>query len=199
MPSELTEHEQDAILEIFNMGVGAAGDTLSQMIGTEVLLSLPKIALVERAFLRADTSRDLSAVEQTFNAPFGEGKAVLAFPEVRSLALIDALMGETAGVDSLTGMEEEALTEVGNIILNSCLARLSEIASKEIEVGVPRFQRANCLEGFLGEAEGGDGILLLDVQFDLKDREIEGRLLFLVETLRLRSFVQVVEASLLGG
>jgi len=198
MIPELSEHERDAILEIFNMGVGAAGGVLSEMIGTEVLLSLPKIELVERSALKEDTSRALSAVEQTFDAPFGTGKAVLAFPEERSLSLIGALMGATAGLESLTGMEEEALTEVGNIILNACLARLSDLAREEIEVGVPRFQRASCLDAVLEDGDGEDGILLLDVQFDLKDREIEGRLLFLVETVRLRAFIQIVEASLLG-
>jgi chemotaxis protein CheC len=197
---QLSDFEQDAILEIFNIGVGAASATLSEMVGEEVRLSLPDLKLVSREELvRHPVNRAVSAIHQSFDAPFGPGRAVLTFPEEKSLTLVTALMGEETSDEELSDMQEEALTEVGNIILNACLGRLSDMVRKEIEVGVPRFQRAESFGDLLMENEGDEGILWLSVQFTLADRAVDGRLFFLLEVARLRPFIGVVEASFMGA
>lgn len=200
MAIELNDLEQDAIMEIFNIGVGAAGATLSEMVGAEVKLTLPELKVVTREEIVAQNSaRAVSAIHQSFAAPFGPGRAVLSFPEEKSLSLVTALMGEEASDDELSDMQEEALTEVGNIILNACLARLSDMVRREIEVSVPCYQRAESFSDLLSENEGEDGILWLSVQFDLVDRAVDGRLFFMLEIARLRPFIGVIEASLLGA
>lgn len=200
MAIELNALEQDAIMEIFNIGVGAAGATLSEMVGAEVKLTLPELKVVTREEIIAhNKGSSVSAIHQSFVAPFGPGRAVLTFPEEKSLSLVTALMGEETSDDELSDMQEEALTEVGNIILNACLARLSDMVLREIEVSVPCYQRADSFSQLLSEKEGEDGILWLSVQFDLVDRAVDGRLLFMLEVARLRPFIGVIEASLLGA
>ena len=200
MTIQLSEFEQDAILEIFHSGVGAASATLSQMLGEEVRMTLPALKVLSREELeRHPVSRRVSAIHQSFNAPFGPGRAVLTFPEEKSLSLVTALMGEEASDEELSEMQEEALTEVGNIILNACLARLSDIAREKIHVSVPFFQRADTFGQLLTEDDGDGGILWLSVQFNLADRAVEGTLFVLLELERLRPFIGVVEAALMGA
>ena len=46
--SELTEIEQDALAEIANLGVSRAASSLRQMVGEQVLLSVPAVKIVTR-------------------------------------------------------------------------------------------------------------------------------------------------------
>jgi chemotaxis protein CheC len=193
----LTTYERDATLEIFNMGVGAAAATLSEMVGTEVLLTLPSIDVISRDALRHEAWSPVAAVYQGFEAPFGKGRVILCFPEKRSLALV-ARLAHTDVMDELTALQEEALTEVGNILLNSCLARLSDLMRKEIIVTVPHLRSANALALLVDDDEAAGGILVISVQFALKDEQIDGRLLFLTEVERLKPMIQLISANLLG-
>ncbi|MBF0144299.1 MAG: hypothetical protein HQL57_10120 [Magnetococcales bacterium] len=44
----LTDLEEDALKEFFNLGLGMAADSLSRMVDNEVLLSLPMLKVVSR-------------------------------------------------------------------------------------------------------------------------------------------------------
>ena len=46
--SDLTYIEQDALAEIANMGVSRAASSLRQMVGEQVLLSVPAVKIVTR-------------------------------------------------------------------------------------------------------------------------------------------------------
>ena len=46
--SELSEIERDALAEIANMGVSRAATSLRQMVGEQVLLSVPAVNIVTR-------------------------------------------------------------------------------------------------------------------------------------------------------
>ena len=107
----LSAEESDAILEIFNMGVGAAVGTLSKMVGSEVVMTLPSLDVVSRDQLSRQEWSPVAAVLQGFDAPFGSGRAILSFPEHRSLALV-ARLANTDESDELTELQKEALTEV---------------------------------------------------------------------------------------
>ena len=45
---ELTDGERDALAEIANMGVSRAASSLRQMVGEQVLLSVPAVKIVTR-------------------------------------------------------------------------------------------------------------------------------------------------------
>jgi chemotaxis protein CheC len=67
---DLSELEQDALKEFFNMGLGMAADSLSKMVKKEILLSLPQLAVVShREAVDLVNHKDegkLVAVRQTF-------------------------------------------------------------------------------------------------------------------------------------
>src|SRR3954467_15499889 len=94
--SELSEIEQDVLAEIANMGVSRAAVSLRQMVGEQVLLSVPAVNIVtrleaSRLAQRGNVSK-LVAVQQSFDGPFS-GRALLIFPEAQSLELVRSIVG----------------------------------------------------------------------------------------------------------
>lgn len=65
--TDLTEIEQDALAEIANLGVSRAANSLRQMVGEQVLLSVPAVKIVKRQaaskLVERDNSKRLVAVQ----------------------------------------------------------------------------------------------------------------------------------------
>jgi len=128
--SELSEIEQDALAEIANMGVSRAAASLRRMVGEQVFLSVPAVSIVTRAtasrLVERGHSTKLVAVQQSFEGPFS-GRALLIFPEAQSLELVRSIVGEQHSLEDVIDLEQEALAETGNIILNACLATIANV------------------------------------------------------------------------
>lgn len=198
---QVSKDELDAISEVFNIGVGQAAATMSEMVGQEVLLSLPGAKIVAREAVSEELPASevpVSSIFQNFRSPFGSGRAILAFPESKSFRLVEVLVGHH-GVGELTNLEQEALTEVGNIILNACLAALSDMLGAAIEISVPEYRALIDWSAMVEGAErDADTLLMLSIQFDLRDLEINGRLMFLLEFTQLRSLIHAITERLMG-
>src|SRR4051794_23260027 len=127
MISSLTELELDALTELVNMGVGRSAVGLRQLVGHQVLLHVPKVLLVERLaaieMLRRCESGPLVGVRQYF-AGSVRGKAILIFPDDKSLDLVRAVAGPLPE-EELIALYPEALTEIGNVVLGNCLASIA--------------------------------------------------------------------------
>ncbi|HAT51334.1 MAG: hypothetical protein HQL07_11200 [Nitrospirae bacterium] len=141
----LSELEEDALKEFFNLGLGMAADSLSQMVHNEVLLKLPKLKVVpyEEAtrMLSAGQDEKLVAVRQTFKGEL-MGTALLVFPGSESLELVRTLLSEDMALEVLAELEQETLLDVGNVILNAFLESFTQMLRLEFE-----FEEAEFLRG----------------------------------------------------
>ena len=67
---QLSEPECDAIIELFNLGMGKAAGALGQMVDAEVSLSVPSLDIIRRAHapdqLGCPTGQRICAVRQSF-------------------------------------------------------------------------------------------------------------------------------------
>lgn len=144
----LDQFEQDALKELFNLGMGRAADSLSRMLGGEILLSIPYLAVLppkEAAELIQQANVDtVSAIRQAFTGPF-DGTAMLIFPESNSLELVRTLVGDSLPLEHLGELEQESLLEVGNIVLNACLGSFANLMQAEITFSLPAFIKGQCL------------------------------------------------------
>jgi len=124
----LDQLELDALTELVNLGIGQAANSLAEMVRDEVTLSVPKVALVSREeairTLGEREAKNLVAVHQVFEGDI-TGRALLIFPEARSLELVRAVIGGSLSIEEIIELEQEALAETGNIILNGCLATMA--------------------------------------------------------------------------
>ncbi len=188
---ELHELEQDALTEIFNIGVGIAADALYQMVGEQVPLSVPVVELTsqrgaKRHFLDRE-KRLLCAIRQTYTGEFTTD-AVLMFPQESSDALVRMMVGSELPPEELTEMATDALAELGNIVLNAVISNLASTLSMSLEGSLPDVsvispeavftQRA----GHVGVVDESAPVLALMIDFELSTQRASGYLAFLLDT-----------------
>lgn len=181
---KFTDLELDALTEVFNLGVGQAAHALSQLAGEAVLLSIPNVQMLSKAEvarqLGAGGGRRISAVRQSFQGEIVTD-AVLMFPADQSLQLVQIMVGETVPLAQLGEMEQEALAEIGNILLNSVVASVADSLHIEFEGGLPEVQIGVPSEMLLAGENVAEPLLSLQIQFEIASRQIKGYLAFLLD------------------
>ncbi|MDR6625561.1 chemotaxis protein CheX [Caulobacter segnis] len=188
----LDELEHDALTELVNIGVSRAASSLRKMVGEQVLLSVPAVELVTRegatALIRERENGELVAVRQDFEGVFS-GRALLIFPEANSMALVHAVTGDALSAEEALEMENEALGETGNVVLNSCLATMANMLQRPLNMSLPEVLRGDGSTLFtLSEknAEGGV-VLFLYINFAINDRDIRGYIAMLMDLPSLQA------------
>lgn len=198
---ELSELQIDALGEMFNVGVGRAAASLSQIVNNEVLMSAPEVRVISpeeaRKELAGTGMRRCSSVSQTFSGPF-DAKALLIFPENNALEIVSLMMGQHIAPDELAEYEQETMCEVGNIILNACISALADLFGTEFQSTLP----VHCFGDFqtiaLGNAQNQPVILLIQVDLIISKKQVQGHILFLLSVSSLKSLVESVDRYLAG-
>jgi len=201
--TELTEIERDAISEIANMGVSRAAASLRQMVGEQVLLSVPSVKIVSRQeaarLVERGNSPRLVAVQQSFEGPFS-GRALLIFPQAQSLELVRSIVGAEHSLEDVIDLEQEALAETGNIILNACLATIANVLRKSMRMSLPSVIRGDGAMMFETEksASGGNMVLFLYIDFTIKNRDIKGFIALLMDLPSITALKDIVKDFIAG-
>jgi chemotaxis protein CheC len=106
----------------------------------------------------------------------------LIFPQAKSLELIRAIVGSELPPADAKDIEEEALAETGNIILNGCLATMANILNQSLSISLPKVMRGTGPKLF-GVAESPDGrpVLFLYINFSILDLDIRGYIAMLMD------------------
>lgn len=186
----LTELQLDALTEVFNVGAGRAASSLSEIVGDEVRLSVPRIQLCASAEITTDVlslnSTRLGAVRQSFSGPFN-ADAMLLFTEDRALEIVRDMMGSQLSVEELTEFEQEAMCELGNIILNACLSAMADILTLTFDSSLPVYAVDSSdviLRQIIAEANQ-PVILVLHIDLAIEKRHSQGYLVFLLSSSSL--------------
>ena len=143
---ELTAVQQDALVELLNIGFGRAAASLSQLTGHRVLLEVPQVTLhaidevgdaLERVVQRRRRQRapDLHRPGRRRRAadPRRAGAAILK----------ELLTNEPALPLSIDASAREVITEVGNILLNACLGTFGNLLKVQVSFSVPHLSIEN--------------------------------------------------------
>ena len=175
----LSELERDALTELVNIGVSRAAASLRKMVGEEVLLSVPSVEVIDQrravTLIQEREGGDLVAVWQDFTGAF-QGRALLIFPQANSLELVRAVVGAAVPAEDVAEMEQEALAETGNIILNSCLATMANMLQRSLTMSLPQVLHGKGRDLLSVEQDRvEDGLVLfLYINFSVRDRSIRG-------------------------
>jgi chemotaxis protein CheC len=200
---ELSEVEQDAIAEIANQGVSRAATSLRQLVGEQVLLSVPAVNIVTRRaaaeLVERGGAASLVAVQQSFEGPFS-GRALLIFPQSQSLELVRSIVGLEHSLEDVIDLEEEALAETGNIILNACLATIANVLRRTMRMSLPSIVRGD--GDTLFDVRPSDGridlVLFLFIDFTIKQRDIRGFIALLMDLPSIDNLKQLVHEFIEG-
>jgi chemotaxis protein CheC len=182
----LDDLQLDALTELVNLGVSRAAKSLREMIGEQVLLSVPSISVVTRnqavSLLMAREEAKLVAVHQVFEGDI-TGRVLLIFPETKSLELVRAVAGGELALEDIIELEHEALAETGNIILNGCLATIANMLERSLKMSLPEILRGDGPEFFdlAPPPAAGDVVMFLYIDFAVRERDINGYIVMLMD------------------
>jgi chemotaxis protein CheC len=197
---QLTDIQHDALVEIFNIGVGQAASAMSQIVNEEVKMSVPLITFQSRAdvakMLGSAEQRRICAITQFYEGTFNT-EAILMFPEEKSLEIVRLMVGDTITMDELTEMEQEAMSEIGNIILNSCMGALADVAGKELHGSLPVYHVGTGDEILQTSGNPWDGLVLtLKIDFFIERHQINGYVAFLLDLSALADLRHYIDEYL---
>ena len=199
---QLSELQHDALVELFNQGVGQAASSMSQIVREEVSMSVPMITFQTRAevakTLGSEEARRICAVTQHYQGAFNT-EAILMFPEEKSLEIVRLMVGQSVTMEELSEMEQEAMSEIGNIILNSCMSTLANISGKELHGSLPvyRIGTGDHILGSSGNQWNGL-VLTLKIDFNIEKHQINGYVAFLLDLGALNDLQAYLDQYLSG-
>ena len=179
----LEEIHLDALGELLNIGMGAAAAALSTMVQQEVLLSVPIIRVLKQDRVPTEIDdnppKTVCGVKQSFKGDFS-GDALLLFSEDKSLSLVRAVLGASMPLEELGEMEEEAITEIGNIILNACISSLANIFNEHLSSDIPEYLQEELIDLFITD-DDQHYVLLLRMTFNIAEQDITGYVTFIMD------------------
>ncbi|MDH7503767.1 MAG: chemotaxis protein CheC [Verrucomicrobiota bacterium] len=196
---QLTDIQKDALTEVINIGFSRAAASLSDLTGHRAVLDVPEVSIhpiyeLGSLLARIAPSR-LVSVHQLFKGRVS-GDAMLLLNLEGASALSCLLSDQNRPRQTLLDESaKEVLAEVGNILLNSCLATFADVLKVRISFALPRVE-LDVLEVMLNtlslDAEELHYALVITTKFRLCDNTIEGCLVIVLGVTSLDHLLEAV-------
>jgi chemotaxis protein CheC len=196
----ITEKQRDALTELINIGFARTANSLSQLTGHRVLLDVPDVSLHPiddlKAKLATFVTGEIATVQQIFTGPVS-GNALLLLNYEGAVMLADSVMPEeNVHQETLTLPSAEVLTEIGNILLNSCLSVFGNLLQIQISFSVPRLY-LDALDGLLHSLIIGKEemryAMVIYTGFKLKENSVKGYLVMILGVVSLEKLLDLVD------
>ena len=196
---KLTAVQEDALIELLNIGFGRAAASLSQLTGHRVLLEVPHVTIhpvdeVSESLERVIRT-DVASVHQIFPGAVS-GDALLILDQVGASMLKELLTNEPALPLSIDASAREVITEIGNILLNACLGTFGNLLKVQVSFSVPQLSLESLgaiLESLRVKDEGINYALVVHAGFKLRDTEVRGYLVIVLSVASLDRLIRAVE------
>lgn len=201
--ADLSELQRDALVEIFNIGVGQAASSMSQIVGEAIGLSVPTVEILHGdnradAISKLALSPRICAVSQDFTGSIS-ARAFLIFPEGKTREIVRRMLGDSVSTDELSEMEQEALSEIGNIILNSCMSSLSDALQTSFYCSLPTYHLGSAGDIMSANPTQDEDLLMLcHIDFSMPRAQINGYLVFLLTLPSFKVLVGQIDQFLSG-
>ena len=198
---DLSSVQQDALVELINIGFGRAAASLSKLTGHRVQLQVPEITMCPieqmathlRPLLQ---NEEVASVHQIFSGPV-EGDALLVLDQSSAAILKELLTNEPALPLEIDRSAREVLTEIGNILLNACLGTFGNLLKVQVSFSVPHLA-LETLEGIVGSiAVGRQGLryaLIVHAAFRLRDSSLTGYLVIVLGVASIERLIRALES-----
>lgn len=90
-----------------------------------------------------------------------------------------AVVGRQLPLEEIVDLEDEALAETGNIILNSWVATIANLLKSGLKMSLPMVVRGDSSHMFEGASSGL--VLFLHIKFEIRQKEIGGYVALLMD------------------
>ena len=202
----LSPEQLDLLSEYINVGMGRAATILNGMLGSPIRLAVPKVVIVSANEAAKNLTEmgagALSAVNMKFSGNF-KGAVGLMFPSASAATLLQLLnLYEDVEVDSdIDAMKSGAITEIGNILLNSVMGNLVNLMKTHLNFDLPSYSEDSA-EKIIQQITGtGDAVHLImaHTNFMVERNSVEGCVIIVFEISfmpKLREALNAVLTSL---
>ena len=195
----LTTVQEDALVELINIGFGRAGSALSKLTGHRVQLEVPQVTMCpidEMADrLRPMLGDELATVHQIFSGPV-DGDALLVLDQNSAAILKELLTDEPALPLNIDRSAREVVTEIGNILLNACLGTFGNLLKVQVSFSVPHLT-LDTLESVVGsitvDREGLRYALIVHSSFRLRNSSLTGYLVIVLGVASIERLINALE------
>lgn len=181
---KLTPDEHDAAVELANIGISRAARQLAILLDDEITVHVPGAELIQCAdgilaeLAQLGPDDEVACVYQQLSGDL-TGRAALLLPTRDSRLLFHNLLGHGGSLQGLDlrACEPEAMAEIGNIIISSCVSAMADMLNERITVSVPRFVETRL--GRLIEDDPGSSALVVRARLKAVRRDIEGLIMLM--------------------
>ena len=200
----LTELQLDALTEVFNVGAGQAAANLSEIVGDEVRLSVPRIQFNARDEVNASmlslADQRVGSVRQRFSGPFSLDASLL-FREEGALEIVQEMIGSQVSMGDLVEFEQEAMCELGNIILNGCMSAIADMLQVQLSSTLPEYtvDASDVVVSHLLSDMTQPVVMVLYIDLAIEKRQTHGYLVFLLTSSSLAELVNALDRFLGQG
>ena len=196
---KLTTVQEDALMELINIGFGRAAAALSKLTGHRVQLEVPQVAMcpidemAER--LRPMLGNDLATVHQIFSGPV-DGDALLVLDQHSAAILKELLTSQPALPLEIDRSAREVVTEIGNILLNACLGTFGNLLKVQVSFSVPHLTLDtldSVVRSIAVDREGLRYALIVHSSFRLRNSSLTGYLVIVLGVASIERLIRALE------
>jgi chemotaxis protein CheC len=196
---ELNTDQQDALVELLNIGFGRAGASLSKLTQQRVLLEVPQVAIHPITHLNQSLGKlvdeRVASVHQVFSGPVA-GDALLLLDPVAAATLTELLTDVPPLSMDLDPSSREVFTEVGNIVLNACIGTFGNMLDVPVSFSVPDVDVTTVHSVVDRMLETGDALryaLVITAGFRLRDSAVTGYVVIVLTVLSLKRLLEALD------
>jgi len=178
---KITEHGRDIITELINTGIGRAASALSELLNTEIYLNVLSLKILNSQdliqYLEQMISQEFVVITQAFSGGLN-GEGIVSFPVTKGKTLINILLEESENPDeSFNVLELEAISEVGNLVINAIGSTIADMVGTELSFKLPSISISQQIIKF--NEDVSDNLYIIgETNFSVKEKDIEGKIIF---------------------
>jgi chemotaxis protein CheC len=195
----LSEKQSDALAELINIAFARTASSLSELSGHRVLLQAPGVEVVAidelPSALRNFIKEEVVSVHQIFSGPVA-GDALLILNHDGAIRLTDLLCESRVASNRLDTSAREALTEIGNILLNSCLGVFGNLLHVQVSFAMPRLHLESLDKLMRSITIGTEELryaVVVSTAFHIKESAVSGYLAIVLGVSSLDRLLKAIE------
>jgi len=195
----LTEKQRDALGEVINIAFARTAASLSQLSGSRVLLDAPGVEVLAidevPGALANFIKQEVVTVHQIFSGPVS-GDALLMLNYDGAVNLTDLLCEYGLKPHTLDASAREALTEIGNILLNACLGVFGNLLHVHVSFSMPRLHLESLDKMLRSITIGAEDLryaVVVSTEFRVKESAVAGYLAIVLGVSSLDRLLGAIE------
>lgn len=194
----------DALREVANIGAGHAATALSQMTGSRIMVTVPRLQIAPLEDVPELLGNPDEVVAAVLMHMLGDltGRTLLLFPRDDALRLSEILLARPRGGSHVFGeLEQSALKEAGNILSAAYMNALADFMGLLLLPSVPSLVIDLCgavlttvCTNFQAER---DYVLSIETQFTMEDERdsVSGHFLLIPDVQSLQVILECIRMA----